>query len=116
MSMDDLEDLFEKGDGNGINFIPCVKWVKRGVAKSQPEKVKLTQEELAKIIGKTQIDLNELESGENDPENEDSETLNDGETMDVNVENDENEDNTAGLGIGNLMSHVNPRDDKYLTN
>ena len=36
--MDDLEDLVEKGDG--INFIPCVKWVKRGAAKSQPEKVK----------------------------------------------------------------------------
>ena len=38
--MDDLEDLFEKGEGNGINFIPCVKWVQRGVAKSEPEKVR----------------------------------------------------------------------------
>ena len=39
--MDDLEDLFEKGEGNGINFIPCVKWVKRGVAKAEPEKVRI---------------------------------------------------------------------------
>ena len=37
--MDDLEELYEKGDGTGLNFIPCVKWVKRGAAKSQPEKV-----------------------------------------------------------------------------
>ena len=38
--MDEVEDLFEKGEGNGINFIPCVKWVQRGVAKSEPEKVR----------------------------------------------------------------------------
>ena len=39
--MDEVEDLFEKGEGNGINFIPCVKWVQRGVAKSEPEKVRI---------------------------------------------------------------------------
>ena len=37
--MDDLEEMVEKGDG--LNFIPCLKWVSRGKAKSQPEKVYL---------------------------------------------------------------------------
>jgi len=34
----DLEAISERGEG-GVNFIPCLKWVQRGVAKSQPEKV-----------------------------------------------------------------------------
>lgn len=39
--MDDLE-LEASGGGrpDGINFIPCVRFVKRGVAKAQPEKVR----------------------------------------------------------------------------
>ena len=37
--MDELEALADRGDDSGTNFIPCIKWVKRGVAKSQPEKV-----------------------------------------------------------------------------
>jgi len=37
----DLEKICEKGDGGGTNFIPCLKWVQRGVAKADPEKVKI---------------------------------------------------------------------------
>jgi len=33
--------------GNGINFVPCLTWVRRGVAKPDPEHVKLTSEELS---------------------------------------------------------------------
>ena len=39
--MDELEDLVEKGDG--VNFVPCIKWVRRGVAKSQPERVRILE-------------------------------------------------------------------------
>ena len=36
----ELEEISERGEKGGINFIPCIKWVQRGVAKSQPEKVR----------------------------------------------------------------------------
>ena len=99
----------------------------------------MTQEELAKIITKTQTDLTEVESGEhtengstikNDPDSE-TEEVDADTTMDITAENDdhdfekrynmdayddEDDDNTAGLGIGNLMAHANQRDDKYLIN
>lgn len=35
--MDELEEY--TGDSKGINFIPCLKFIQRGVAKSQPDKV-----------------------------------------------------------------------------
>ena len=37
--MDELEHESTSGFTDGANFIPCLTWVKRGVAKSQPEKV-----------------------------------------------------------------------------
>ena len=42
------------GDSN-INFIPCVAWVRRGVAKPEPERVKLTKEELIQVIKQTKV-------------------------------------------------------------
>ena len=37
--MDDLEREAEEGGAQGVNFIPCLKWVARGVAKAQPTQV-----------------------------------------------------------------------------
>ena len=44
-TMDDLENVPDK-----VNFVPCVKWVRRGKAKARPDKVQLDQSELAAII------------------------------------------------------------------
>jgi hypothetical protein len=46
------DDEQEKSD---IDFVPCVTWVRRGVAKPEPEKVKLTKEELREIIEQTKV-------------------------------------------------------------
>jgi len=47
-----------------INVITCMTWVPKGVAKSNPEKVEVTKEELKKIIEATQGKVNELEEFE----------------------------------------------------
>ena len=65
--MDFMED--DEKTGSHINFIPCVTWVRRGVAKPVPERVKLTTEELAAVINQTKNDLAELE---NDSDTEDT--------------------------------------------
>lgn len=33
-----------------INFIPCVYWIRKGVAKQTPNKIELTKEDLKRII------------------------------------------------------------------
>ena len=53
-------ELDERSAPN-INFVPCVTWVRRGVAKPVPERVKLTSEELAAVIQQTKHDLADLE-------------------------------------------------------
>ena len=117
---DELEELVERGDG--VNFIPCVKWVRRGAAKAVPEKVKLTQEELATVIEKTQKNIQEAEEAEEDEEQEDAQDTIEDESDDItkkyDLDNyDEEDDNPSNAAdFGNLISHVNPRDDPYLVN
>lgn len=52
-----------------MNFIPCIKWVKSGVAKSNPEKIKLTSDELKRLIEEEkQQEQEEDDNGEEDDE------------------------------------------------
>ncbi|XP_046420036.1 periodic tryptophan protein 1 homolog [Neodiprion fabricii] len=53
-----------------MNFIPCVTWVKRGVAAANPDKVQLTPQELEQIINQTQSDLRDVENGTDDSDEE----------------------------------------------
>lgn len=50
------EDQIDQ-DPSVINFIPCIRFVKRGVAKEQPEKVALTREDLIRVIDETRQQL-----------------------------------------------------------
>ena len=64
-------DLFdEKDPESNINFIPCLSWVCRGVAKPIPDRVKLTTEELSAVINQTKKDLAEIENESGNEEGE----------------------------------------------
>ena len=124
----DFDD--DEKSGSHINFIPCVTWVRRGVAKPVPERVKLTTEELAAVINQTKNDLAELE---NDSDNEEAKT----EASEVKVSEkkdkteediideygladyDEEQETPEGgsklLGLGDLTAFADPREDPYLS-
>lgn len=86
----------EGGSDSKINFIPCLTWVRRGVARPEPERVRLTQEELAAVITQTQKDLKEIdeESGGEEKENK----LDGGEDM-VKVKEEEPEEKATRVKV-----------------
>jgi len=123
---------------NKINFIPCLTWVKRGVAKPDPERVKLTSEELTAVINQTKKDLTDLEN-ESEKENQiNDEPSNSENSLSVKVEKEssrekseeeiaaeyglddyDEEEETEGearlLGLGDLTAYADPKDDPYLS-
>ncbi|XP_021362950.1 periodic tryptophan protein 1 homolog [Mizuhopecten yessoensis] len=56
-----------------MSIIPCLTWVRRGVAKSSPEKVKLEKEDLRRIIEETREELEEDEPSDTSEEEEEKE-------------------------------------------
>jgi len=59
----------EKSESN-VNFVPCLTWVRRGVAKPNPERLKLTAEELSQVIKETKQSIIEQEETAGDSEHE----------------------------------------------
>ncbi|XP_015588940.1 periodic tryptophan protein 1 homolog [Cephus cinctus] len=51
-----------------MNVIPCITWVKKGVAAAVPDKVQLTPQELENIIKQTESNIKDIES---DDDNDD---------------------------------------------
>ncbi|ERL89395.1 hypothetical protein D910_06764 [Dendroctonus ponderosae] len=94
----------EELEGSNINFVPCIKWVKRGVARANPEKVKLSKEELLEIIKDTKKGFNVAKSEEN--KNREGVMMGESSSAadEFNFDNyDQNDDDTAGvLGIASL--------------
>merc|ERR1719341_861624 len=82
--------------GNGINFIPCLTWVRRGVAKPDPEHVKLTSEELSSVIAQQKNNLKEQEEeeGEGDAEETADKAAGMDDEVKVKVEKEEGKDKT----------------------
>jgi len=133
--MDGEDDLEEAG----LNFISCMTWIRRGVAKLNPDKVELSQAELEQLIGKTQgqlADLNEEdeEAKEDDEENEtmdgedgeDEEnettskvekTMNDDEKLDAEygLDDYDDDDDNVLMGMENLTVFADENQDPYVT-
>ena len=124
-------ELDEKEADSHINFIPCVTWVRRGVAKPVPERVKLSAEELEAVINQTKHDLAELENNDSDSEEvkdvkiKSEPDKNGGEKTEEDIideygldDYDNEEEAPEGgaklLGLGDLTAFANPRDDPYL--
>lgn len=123
-----------------INFIPCLTWVKRGVAKPDPERVKLTSEELTAVIKQTKKDLSELENESEGEEKENKVAVENTATVapvkhkssekkdkteeeimaeygldDYDEEEEEKEGGARLLGLGDLTAYADPKEDPYLS-
>jgi len=130
-------DIEENSEPN-INFIPCLTWVRRGVAKPVPERVKLTADELEAVINQTKNDLADLENNDNsdgeevtdNKENSDikknmnsiygvekteEEIIDEYNLDDYDQEEEAPEGGAKLLGLGDLTSFANPKDDPYLS-
>uniref|UniRef100_A0A182JIM5 Uncharacterized protein n=1 Tax=Anopheles atroparvus TaxID=41427 RepID=A0A182JIM5_ANOAO len=59
-----------------VNFVPSLYFIKRGVAKANPDKVTLTPAELARIINETREDLEEDGADNMDTSDEENEERN----------------------------------------
>ena len=130
-------DIEENTEPN-INFIPCLTWVRRGVAKPVPERVKLSADELEAVINQTKNDLADLEKGDDSDNDEvtgnkenselrknmnsiygvektEEEIIDEYNLDDYDDEEEAPEGGAKLLGLGDLTSFANPRDDPYLS-
>lgn len=53
-----------------MNFVPCLTWIKRGIAKTVPEKIELNKDELASIIEETRSQIDDLSMVDDEEEGE----------------------------------------------
>lgn len=95
-----------------INFISCVKWVRRGLAKSNPEKVRLNKDELVRLINETR---SELRASEDVSQAEASTRMNvDDEFNLENYDEDDDDKTTAQLlGISSLAEVEGATEDHF---
>ena len=65
-----------------MSMIPCITWIKKGVAKQSPEQVQITKEELEEIIKNTKGNIEDIEDENEQPDVSDIE---EGATCNTNV-------------------------------
>ncbi|KAL1489857.1 hypothetical protein ABEB36_013787 [Hypothenemus hampei] len=90
----------ENESESNIQFIPCLKWVKRGVANPNPEKVQLSKDELVQIIKDTKEKL-KIKEGEGNGDIETQPTTSKASTDEFNFETyDMDDDGNPAYALG----------------
>uniref|UniRef100_A0A023FC91 Putative periodic tryptophan protein 1 n=1 Tax=Amblyomma cajennense TaxID=34607 RepID=A0A023FC91_AMBCJ len=98
-----------------MNFVPCLTWIPRGVAKANPQKVKLLSEQLKELIEKGAPDSKNVD-GMDEMEDSKAEASEDDITAKYGLDTYDDEDGEAPqLGnLGSLAVYANNADDPYL--
>ncbi|XP_077293530.1 PWP1 homolog no child left behind [Arctopsyche grandis] len=102
----------EESDNANIGLVSCVHFVRRGVAKANPEKVELTEQELQSIIQQTTEDLRieEENSDDNDMNESEIPPQNPNDEFDLSNYDKEEVDTSKVLGIGSLATFAQDGD------
>ncbi|KAJ8938215.1 hypothetical protein NQ314_011574 [Rhamnusium bicolor] len=102
----------EEASQSNVNFVPCVRWVRRGVASANPVKVQLSKDELVQIVKDTKEKLLITANGNDDTPMEEEPSGSD----EYNFENydEDDEGNTASLlGISSLAELPTEAEDNF---
>ncbi|PNF40490.1 putative periodic tryptophan protein 1 [Cryptotermes secundus] len=101
---------------SSVNFIPCVKWVRKGVAKEIPEKVQLTEEELQEILNETRAEVRTVEEDDSGNKGTQKNPISDAfDEYHFDQYDDEDTKPNAGLFIGDLALYSSGHGDPYVT-
>ncbi|VEN44555.1 unnamed protein product [Callosobruchus maculatus] len=98
--------MMEEGQqSSSINFVPCIRWIKRGVASERPTQVQLTKDELSKIIKDNREKLEEDARNIAGEPMEAEQTAGDEYNFEK-YDEDDNENAESVIGITSLATEV----------
>ncbi|KAL3265781.1 hypothetical protein HHI36_009979 [Cryptolaemus montrouzieri] len=101
----------EENTESRINFIPCIKWVQKGVACTNPVKVQLSKNELVQIIKETQEKLSIVRDVFITEQNVEGTAQND--EFKFNQYDNEDENTANLLGINSLAEYTTDAQDNF---
>ncbi|KAK2149317.1 hypothetical protein LSH36_455g03018 [Paralvinella palmiformis] len=102
-----------------MSSIPCLAWAKRGATVGRPQKIKLTEDELANLVEETEDKIDDsppsspLSNGdENNDDDDDDDDIE--KKYDLSDYDSDETTDTHGLGLKSLIWHGQDISNKYL--
>ncbi|KAK7080558.1 rRNA-processing protein [Halocaridina rubra] len=105
----------EEEDKASVDFITCAAWVRRGIAKADPEKVEISKEDLERIIKETGGDIKELEELEAEVVKGLKKSKGEEDAEEMDVEEEEEADGDGEDEAGEERKHVSRKNDDCLS-